>query len=346
MVFTKLKILDDEIEVGDKKYLNLTLNDVEVLELSYLDKIFTIEFSALHFAIPSKNKYAYMLEGFRDKWTYVDANNRSVTFTNLNPGEYTFHVKASNNDGIWNEVGRSIKIVITPPYWATWWFRLLVVLSILAIVFIIYEYRLQRLLEIERTRGRIARNLHDDVGGTLASIQYFVDGIKKAKDSKNINKFLNLIMESSNDAQEKIRDIIWTVNPSEDGLSKFFIKFKRYASDLFDSHDINYIINFPKVDAEKKINMEKRQHLWCICKETITNVIKHSQCEKVLINFSLNGSGLVYEIEDDGVGFDNNLNQFGNGLSNISFRSEKLKAKFDIDSAKKRGCKVKISFQI
>ena len=276
VVFTKLKILDDEIEVGDKKYLNLTLNDVEVLELSYLDKIFTIEFSALHFAIPSKNKYAYMLEGFRDKWTYVDANNRSVTFTNLNPGEYTFHVKASNNDGIWNEVGRSIKIVITPPYWATWWFRLLVVLSILAIVFIIYEYRLQRLLEIERTRGRIARNLHDDVGGTLASIQYFVDGIKKAKDSKNINKFLNLIMESSNDAQEKIRDIIWTVNPSEDGLSKFFIKFKRYASDLFDSHDINYIINFPKVDAEKKINMEKRQHLWCICKETITNVIKHS----------------------------------------------------------------------
>ena len=79
----------------------------------------------------------------------------------------------------------------------------------------------------------------------LASIQYFVDGIRKTRDNYKINKFLDLMMESSNDAQEKIRDIIWTVNPREDGLSKFFIKFKRHASDLFDSHNINYEINFP-----------------------------------------------------------------------------------------------------
>ena len=74
---------------------------------------------------------------------------------------------------------------------------------------------------------------------SLSEVQQYLD-----VDRKNIDKFLDLIMESSNDAQEKIRDIIWTVNPKEDGLTKFFIKFKRYASDLFDSNDIKYEIAY------------------------------------------------------------------------------------------------------
>ncbi len=223
------------------------------LVLSYKDKVFSIEFSALHFASPMKNKYAYMLEGFIDQWTFVDANHRVASFTNLSAGEYVLHVKASNNDGVWNEVGRSLKIIVTPPYWETWWFRLVAFADhLLILIFIIYEVRLTRLVEIERTRARIARNLHDDVGGTLASIQYFVDAIRKNKNENHMNKFLDLIMASSNDAQEKIRDIIWTVNPKEDGLTRFLVKFNRHASDLLDSHNIKYKINFPKIEDGKK----------------------------------------------------------------------------------------------
>ena len=344
--FTQLKILDETVNIGENNYLEQTLNDIDELVLSYKDKAFSIEFSSSDYAIPSKNKYAYMLEGFRDTWTFVSANNRMASFTNLTPGNYTLHIKASNNDGIWNEVGRSLNIIITPPYWETWWFRIVVVLFILFIIFIIYEYRLQRLVEIERTRARIARNLHDDVGGTLASIQYFVEGVRKSNNRENIDKFLNLIMESSNDAQEKIRDIIWTVNPKEDGLSKFFIKFKRHASDLFDSHNINYEIDFPKIEADRKIGMEKRQHLWCICKETVTNVIKHSQCENVNISFSLDGNEIIYIITDDGIGFDKNYTPPGNGLTNILFRAEKLNAQCDFETEEDKGFKLKLSFQV
>jgi ligand-binding sensor domain-containing protein len=344
--FTQLKVMDDVITVGSSNYLPNTLNHINELQLSYLDKVFTIEFSSSHFAIPAKNKYAYMLEGFRDTWTYVDASNRFATFTNLNPGRYTLHIKASNNDGIWNDVGRSLKIVISPPFWATWWFRLGVIIIILLVIFIAYEYRLKRLIEIERTRARIARNLHDDVGGTLASIQYFVDGIRKNSDQTKIDKFLNLIIESSNDAQEKIKDIIWTVNPKEDSLSKFFIKFKRHSSDLFDTYNIIYEIILPKVEPDKKIGMEKRQHLWCICKETVTNVIKHSKCKNVKISFSLFGNRLKYSIEDDGLGFEKGKVEPGNGLANIFFRAEKLNAECDYDTEEGKGFKLKISFQI
>jgi len=346
VVFTELKVMDKVIKDYDQNYLEKSLNEVAELTLSYKDKVFSIEFASLHYSIPSKNKYAYMLEGFRDKWIFVDADNRTASYTNLAPGEYTFHVQGSNNDGVWNEVGKSLKVIVTPPYWDTWWFRILAFIALLAIIFIAYEYRLQRLLAVERTRARIARNLHDDVGGTLASIQYFVDAIRKSIDKKNVDKFLNLIMASSNDAQEKIRDIIWTVNPKEDGLSKFLIRFNRYASDLLDSNEIKYIIKFPKVEEEKKIDMEKRQHLWCICKETITNAIKHSKCENVKISFLLNGNALTYIIEDDGIGFDKISTPPGNGLSNISFRAEKINAVHKISSSENKGVKLEISFSI
>lgn len=346
LVFTELKVLDKSIAVGDKNYLPESLNSIDELQLSYKDKIFSIEFAALHFASPKKNQYAYMLEGFIDQWTFVNSDHRVASFTNLSAGEYVLHVKASNNNGIWNQIGRSLKISVTPPYWETWWFRIVAFIVFVLLIFAWYELRLTKLVEVERTRARIARNLHDDVGGTLASIQYFVNAVKKSSNETQKTKFLDLIMASSNDAQEKVRDIIWTVNPKEDGLTRFLVKFNRHASDLFDSHNIKYKIKFPKIEDEKTIKMQQRQHIWLICKETITNIIRHSNCKNVDVKFELNGNILTYIIKDDGIGFNKNKITPGDGLTNIAFRSNKLNAKHSIETSKGRGLKFKISFEI
>ena len=85
--------------------------------------------AALSYVHPEKNQYAYKLEGFDKDWIYTDATKRFANYTNLDAGEYTFRVKASNNDGVWNEEGTSIKLIITPPYWQTWWFKLLCVFT-------------------------------------------------------------------------------------------------------------------------------------------------------------------------------------------------------------------------
>ena len=83
----------------------------------------SFEFTSLNYRAPEKNRYRYLLEGFDDDWTEVGADRRFVTYTNLDPGEYSFRVLGSNNDGVWNEEGASITITITPPWWETWWFR-------------------------------------------------------------------------------------------------------------------------------------------------------------------------------------------------------------------------------
>ncbi|MGD2147942.1 MAG: GAF domain-containing protein, partial [Anaerolineae bacterium] len=97
-------------------------NFTEEIELSYRDRVLSFEFAALHFAIPERNQYAYVMEGFDRDWNYV-GNRRFATYTNLPPGRYVFRVKGSNSDGVWNEDGASLAVRVTPPFWATWWFR-------------------------------------------------------------------------------------------------------------------------------------------------------------------------------------------------------------------------------
>ena len=103
--------------------LETHISEVREMMLSHRDYVFSFEFAALDYTAPDKNMYAYMLEGFEEDWNYTDAKRRFATYTNLRGGAYTFRVRGSNNDGVWNEEGTSLKIIITPPWWESWWFR-------------------------------------------------------------------------------------------------------------------------------------------------------------------------------------------------------------------------------
>jgi signal transduction histidine kinase/streptogramin lyase/DNA-binding response OmpR family regulator len=135
VVLTNFEIFNKPISVGETDSpLKQSINATKELTLSYAQSVFSFEFAALNYRYPQKNQYAYMLEGFDKDWSYVDSSRRLITYTNLNPGEYTFRVKASNNDGVWNEEGKSIKIIVTPPWWQTTWFRMLAALLVVGLV--------------------------------------------------------------------------------------------------------------------------------------------------------------------------------------------------------------------
>ncbi len=127
-----------------------SISDIDELTLSYRDYVFSFEFAALDYTAPEKNMYAYKMEGLDENWIYTDAGKRFANYTTLPPGTYTFRVKGSNNDGVWNEEGASIKIIITPPFWKAWWFRILVSLVVIMIAAILYMRRLHGVrMEIE-----------------------------------------------------------------------------------------------------------------------------------------------------------------------------------------------------
>ncbi len=127
-------------EGGSETVLETPTHLTEEIELSYQDRILSFEFAALHYAIPERNQYAYLMDGFDRDWNYV-GNRRFATYTNLPPGRYTFRVKGSNSDGVWNEEGTSLSVTVTPPFWATWWFR--GILGLLVIGGAVTGYRLR-----------------------------------------------------------------------------------------------------------------------------------------------------------------------------------------------------------
>ncbi|NJO00992.1 MAG: hypothetical protein HC880_04215 [Bacteroidia bacterium] len=124
LVFTDLKLFNQSVKPGKDSPLESPISSAQRIELNHTQNMFSIEFAALNFTSSSKNNYAYKLEGFNEDWVF-NGNQRSATYTNLNPGEYTFRVKASNNDNVWNQEGIAILIVVKPPFWKTWWFSVL-----------------------------------------------------------------------------------------------------------------------------------------------------------------------------------------------------------------------------
>jgi ligand-binding sensor domain-containing protein len=132
-------------KLNEKVKFDRPISEIDKIHLTYRDYVFSFEFAALEFSAPEKNRYAYKMDGLDQDWVYTDYEKRFATYTTLPPGRYTFRVKASNNDGIWNEQGASVAIVIEPPFWKTWWFRIVVLLVVAAFVILIYRRRVQNI---------------------------------------------------------------------------------------------------------------------------------------------------------------------------------------------------------
>ena len=147
IVITELRIFNSPVKIGERINKRILLPDAitgtKELVLTHSENFFTFEFIALDYTTPEKNKYAYMMEGFDKDWVQC-GSKREANYTNLDAGEYTFRVKASNNDGVWNEKGTSIKVIILPQWWATWWFRIMIGLIVAIILTSIYYLRISQ----------------------------------------------------------------------------------------------------------------------------------------------------------------------------------------------------------
>ncbi len=125
VLITNFLLFNESLDVGDDSPLQKPIEKTSDINLSYQDDFFGFEFAALHYASPENIQYAYKMEGLDKVWNLV-GNRRFANYTNVPPGDYTFMVKGTNSDGVWNELGTSLQIMIPPPFWQTWWFRIAV----------------------------------------------------------------------------------------------------------------------------------------------------------------------------------------------------------------------------
>lgn len=185
----------------------------DTLELSHQENSFSFDFVALNFITPEKNQYAYQMAGIDNSWVY-SGKRRFAAYTNLDPGEYTFRVKASNNDGVWNMAGTSLKIIIHPPFWRTWWFLTLNLPAVGGFIYACFRYRIReikreeasktafnkRLSEMELQALRAQMNPHF-IFNSLNSINRFIMNNEPEEASEYLAKFsklIRLILQNSN----------------------------------------------------------------------------------------------------------------------------------------------------
>jgi len=201
---TALRIVDQPRARGK------TFSSTDAIVLTHEETMFSFDFVALDYSAPERNQYAYRLEGFNDNWT-ESGTRRYASYTHLDPGEYHFVVKGTNSDGMWSNRTADVRIIILPAYWQTWWFRSGLMAAVISLLYGLYRYRLNKLLEIERTRSAIATDLHDDIGASLTSIALFSDLARKeitSNPSQAIER-LHRIADSSRMLLDKMNDIVW-----------------------------------------------------------------------------------------------------------------------------------------
>src|SRR5829696_791623 len=299
VILKRIMIFDEPLKM-DSSYA-----DLKTLKLSYKQNFFSFEFAALNYNHPEKNQYAYQLIGF-DKKVVLNGTNRVFSYTNVPPGNYTLKVTASNNDGVWNKAGFELKLIISPPFWATWWFKTLAAIVLGAAVILFFKLRENRIkkeqvrqtainkqiAEIRMTALRGQMNPHF-IFNSLNSIQHFITTRDKDEALNYLSKFSKLIRK----ILENSRQNTVSIN-NELQLLELYIQLEQLRfSNKFDYH----------IDIDEKIDRKNTEIPPLLIQPYIENAILHgliNRNDKGDLWFSLERTNglLVCKIEDNGIG--------------------------------------------
>jgi ligand-binding sensor domain-containing protein len=308
-------------------------------ELSHDESNITIEFMGISFKNETAVRYRYRLLGTAEEWS-TPTPHRVITYAALSPGTYAFEVQAIGGDRAMSDIPAAISFTILPPVWQRWWFQVSVAVLLASVLWALYRMRVAKLLEVERTRLRIARDLHDEIGSTLSSISFFAQAARSAPaggKGTNTERLLSLIAESSAKAKSAISDIIWAIDPSNDDWDELLARMRRYASDVCESKGIRYRIDLPPHVSGKTPSMNERRNLWLLFKEMVANAAQHSRCSHLDVEMKLTNGAVILTVKDDGTGFEKNRVAGGTGLKSINDRARALGANVELDTGPGKG---------
>ncbi|NOS91407.1 MAG: tetratricopeptide repeat protein [Cyclobacteriaceae bacterium] len=233
--------------------------------------------------------------------------------------------------------------------------RVIITLGIIAFiaafviaVLLINRYRVlnrsKRLLEIEKVRNNIARDLHDDMGSALSSIN-ILSQVALVEKNGNTQSYLQRIGEQSARMMEDMSDMVWSINPRNDSMSQVLIRMREFASEIFELKNIEYQF-IEKGIEQLMLNADQRKNIFLIFKEAINNAAKYSGANRVEIGLHQRGSVLEMAVSDNGQGFDEQTIKAGNGLRNMRERAKEIKGNLELRSAMGKGTEIVLSVPI
>ncbi len=287
-----------------------------------------IDFVGISFSAPEQILYEYRLRGSGEGWQQT--NRRSVRYSALLPGEYTFQVRAQNNDGIWSTERASLTFTVLAPFWMQWWFILLVGLALIGIILFIYNYyRVKKMVDIERMRVRIASDLHDDVGSALTEIALQSDFLQTTDVGDQIKQSLDQIGTQSRKIVSSLDDIVWSIDARNDTLGDLTDRMQDYINNMLPQKEVYY--QFDDLNMDNKVTVPIKENLYLIFKEAVNNIAKHSDADKVEVVLKHNNGNFDLYIHDNGQSVKAER-KTGQGLRNMEMRAERIDAGIEFEN--------------
>jgi signal transduction histidine kinase/ligand-binding sensor domain-containing protein len=331
----------DEIHVNGKPLVH---NPNELLNLSFKENNVHFRFVAVNLD-RREIQLSYRLEGQDDAWV-SSLTGTSATYANLDPGRYTFTVKANYRGALDDFIlSKPFTLVVATPWFMSWWFRLSIVVStVLSTVLLVRFYyarktEKQRLIlekegAVEKERTRIATDMHDDFGTNLSRIKFLSEKMKlKTQLDDTLKSDLTKISGYSDEMAAKMNEIVWALNERFDSVEDLVSFCRAYAAEYLNQHKIELEFRSQAITAVR-LRGEARRNIYLVLKEALHNTVKHSEATRVVISFELSES-LRIDYQDNGEGFEwNAVRPFANGLMNMKKRMLDLGGSFELLTSK------------
>ncbi len=304
------------------------LNLLDHINLTYKDIFVSFSFALNDYFDPQHNRFEYMLEGLNSNWISLE-NQHTLRLSSIPAGNYSLHIRGINSKGKMSMNEINLPIYMSAIFYKQWWFILIEIVLLIALVYSVFQYRIKQLLKIQHLRTKIASDLHDEVGSLLTRISIHTELIKHAHldIDKNKNE-LNKIAETSRLATSTMSDVLWSVDARNDKAGNLIDRMREHADAMLLPLEIDVIFNH-NLNSDKTINLTVRQELFLIFKECIHNIAKHSKCTEVTIDLK-NGNGkFELLVSDNGKLKAANSTQ-GQGLKNMKMRADKIPASIEI----------------
>ncbi len=312
--------------------------------------VMEVRYTANSFVAPEKVQFRYRLEGADAEWR--EAGPRRVAFyTNLRPKSYQFRVEASNREGTWSEQPAVFPFSIAPHFWETWLFYLLCAAGIVGFATGVQTYRLRwqrRLLKLEEQqalaneRGRIAKDLHDDLGANLTGLALQLDVLQGQRQaSDGLQTQLEAIARSTRGLVDSMREVIWAVNPQYDDVESLAGFLGQYTETYLAAAGLRCRLDLPAKMPAHPLTADARHHLFLVVKEGLHNIVRHAQATEVQLSIEYEVDELRLIVVDNGRGLPKGCAQVaGHGLDNMQKRVTSLGGRFSISGEPGHGTRI------
>ena len=311
-------------------------------------------FVALNFSAPERVRVRHRLVGMDLDWIET-ATEHTATYPRLPPGEYQMRVIACNQDGAWSDRPTVVNVSVAAAWWQTAWAQAAALLGAMGLVVWMarsWSHRrlrhrlsqLERENALERERARIARDLHDELGGSLTQIRLLAERIKRHTDQPEFKNFAGQLAQRARQLGGELESIIWTVSPRNNSWERLGFFISQYALKFFRDTSIACSVSGADRIPPRTLRPEEQHNLLAVAKEALNNILKHSQAGHATIELAADNGLFVLRIHDDGVGFDPARRELAacNGLNNMRVRLREIGGEIQIDSVLGQGTTITV----